>query len=282
MATPTFESASGLVAPQLGFGSYKMNGAEGVQALVEAVKIGYRLIDSAFNYESEGAVGKAVRTVVETGIAAREDLIVASKLPGRRHEYDQATYTIEESLYRTGLEYLDLYLIHWPNPLEGKFVEAWKALIKAQQEGLVKHIGVSNFLPEHIERLKQETGVVPAINQIELHPHFPQTEQLAFHKANGIITQAWSPLARMQYLQNYEVLQRLSAKYNKSLAQIVLRWHTQMGVMPIPRSSSVARQAENFDIFDFTLAPGEVAEVTALGRPDGRMKGQNPAEYQEF
>lgn len=282
MAVPSFTAHNGFSVPQLGFGAYKINGSQGVDAIVEAAKIGYRLIDSAFNYENEGVVGRAVQHIVDTGVAARDELIVASKLPGRRHEYEQAVYTIEESLYRTGLEYLDLYLIHWPNPIENKFVEAWEALIAAQKQGLVKQIGVSNFLPEHVDRLIAETGVAPVINQIELHPHFPQEEQVVFHQEKGIITQAWSPLARMQYLADHEVLQSLSVKYGKSQAQVVLRWHTQRGVMPIPRSSSVVRQGENFDIFDFSLTAEELAEVSSLGRIDGRMKGQNPAEYQEF
>ncbi len=282
MTTPTFVAHDGFTAPQIGFGTYKMNGVQGARNIVEAAKIGYRLFDSAFNYENEGAVGHAAKLIQEEGIASRKDIIIASKLPGRHHEYDQALVTIEESLFRAGLDHYDLYLIHWPNPIVDKYVEAWSALIEAQKRGYVKHIGVSNFLPEHLERLKRETGVMPVVNQIELHPHFPQLDQLAFHKEHGIITQAWSPLARMEYLLNYDVLQKLSLKHHKTLAQIVLRWETQIGAMPIPRSGSAERQAENFDIFDFELSAEEVDAISALGRPDGRMKGQNPAEYEEF
>ncbi|MFD2840739.1 aldo/keto reductase [Populibacterium corticicola] len=282
MTTPTFVAHDGFTAPQIGFGTYKMNGVHGARNIVEAAKIGYRLFDSAFNYENEGAVGHAAKLIQEEGIARREDIIIASKLPGRRHEYDSALVTIEESLFRAGLDHYDLYLIHWPNPIVDKYVEAWSALIEAQKRGYVKHIGVSNFLPEHLERLERETGVMPVVNQIELHPHFPQLDQIAFHKEHGIITQAWSPLARMEYLLNYDVLQKLSLKHRKTLAQIVLRWETQIGAMPIPRSGSAERQAENFDIFDFELSAEEVAAISALGRPDGRMKGQNPAEYEEF
>lgn len=280
--TPTFTAHDGFEVPQIGFGTYKLNGAEGALGIIEAAKIGYRLFDSAVNYENEGTVGRAVQHIIKDGIASREELVIASKLPGRHHDYDQAIYTIQESLYRASLEYFDLYLIHWPNPLEDKYVGAWQALIEAQKRGYIKHIGVSNFLPEHLERLHTETGVMPAVNQIELHPHFPQQEQLAFHKEHGVVTQAWSPLARMQYLLDYEVLQNLSLMHQKSLAQVVLRWETQIGAMPIPRSTSVERQAENFDIFDFELSQQELDSITALGRADGRMKGQNPAEYQEF
>lgn len=282
MPAPTFRSHDGLVVPQIGFGTYKLNGLEGVDAIVEAAHIGYRLFDSAVNYENEGAVGKAVSRMVEKRIVTREDLIVTSKLPGRFHEYNAALTSIEESLFRLNLDAIDLYLIHWPNPLEDKYVGAWKALIEAKERGYVKHIGVSNFLPEHLERLREETGVVPSLNQIELHPHLPQKEQLVYHQANGILTQGWSPLARMQYLAEYPVLQQISKAHGKSLAQVVLRWATQRGVMPIPRSSSIERQRENFDIFDFELQQAEIDAITALGKPDGRMKGADPRTHQEF
>lgn len=280
--TPTFTSHSGLTMPQIGLGTYKLNGREGVASMVQAAKVGYRELDSAFNYENEGAVGKAVRQIVDEGIAKRSDIIVASKLPGRRHEHDQALYTVEESLYRMGLEHIDLYLIHWPNPVADKYVGAWRALIQAKENGLIKHIGVCNFAVEHLERLRTETGVLPEVNQIELHPYFPQEELLAYGADNGIITQAWSPLARMGAMVSEPVITEAAAAHGVTPVQVVLRWHTQRGAMPIPKSSSAQRQRENLDVFGFSLSDDEIAAITGLGRADGRMKGQDPTVYEEF
>ncbi len=278
----TFTAHDGLIVPQVGFGTYKLNGEHGVEAMINAARIGYSLFDSAVNYENEGAVGRAIRNIVSNKIATREALTVISKLPGRHHGYDSALTCIQESLYRTGLDYLDLYLIHWPNPLENKYVEAWEALIEAQRRGYLKHIGVSNFLTEHLDRLKHDTGVLPSINQIELHPHLPQAEQRAYHQEHGIITQSWSPLARGNYLDQHPVLHTLADKYEATIAQVVLRWHTQLGAMPIPRSSNPERQAQNLDVFGFSLTADEIQSITDLGQPDGRMKGSDPRTHQEF
>ena len=174
---PEFTLNDGLKVPAIGLGTYKLKGASGVQSILSAIDHGYRLLDSAYNYENEGTVGEAVRR----SSVPREKLLIASKLPGRYHDYDLAIEAIQESLYRANLDYYDLYLIHWPNPKQGKFVEAWQALIDAKKWGLVRSIGVSNFLPEHIERLVEETGVKPSINQIELHPFFNQKEQRKWH-----------------------------------------------------------------------------------------------------
>lgn len=180
-----------LSLPPIGFGTVHLDGAPGVEAIATAIDAGYRLIDTAYNYENEGTVGKAVR---ESGVP-REELIVTSKLPGRFHARDLGRVRIEESLYRLNLDYIDLLLIHWPNPSKDLYVEAWETLIEVRDAGLVKHIGVSNFLPNHIDRLRRETGELPAVNQIELHPYFPQVEQVDFHDELGIITEAWSPLS---------------------------------------------------------------------------------------
>lgn len=166
MCTQTLRD--GLILPEIGFGTYTLTGAAGVNAIVSALDLGYRLLDTAVNYENEGTVGEAIRR----SSVAREKICISSKLPGRHHHYKEAIATIQESLYRTGLDYFDLYLIHWPNPQQDLYVEAWQALIDAQKFGLVRSIGVSNFLPEHIERLEQETNVLPTVNQVELHPYF--------------------------------------------------------------------------------------------------------------
>lgn len=268
----------GLTVPVMGLGTFSLRGAQGVQSIVHAIHAGYRLLDSAYNYENEGAVGEAVR---RSGVP-REHLIIASKLPGRYHDYDKALIAIQESLYRAHLDYYDLYLIHWPNPNQGKYVEAWRALIDAQKWGLVRSIGVSNFLPEHIERLIQETGVKPSINQIELHPYFNQEAQRNWHREHGIQTQSWSPLGRALALLNDETIQDIARKRNRTASQIVLRWHYQIGSISIPRSASPARQAENMAIFDFSLDDEDMARISALTRPDGRLKNQDPAVYEEF
>ena len=277
-AIPTRTAHTGFTLPVLGFGTYKLKGADGVAAVSAAIDAGYTLLDSAFNYENEGTVGRAVRTSGHN----RDGLIVTSKLPGRHHAYDQAVETIEESVYRTGLARIDLYLIHWPNPRVDQYVEAWRALIDAKERGLVRAIGVSNFLPEHLERLEAETGVLPEVNQIELHPYFPQVDQLAYDTERGIITEAWSPLGRGTELLAEPVLGRIAAAHGATPGQVVLAWTVARGAVPIPKATSAARQQENLGAVALALSADEIAEITALGRPDGRTSDQDPAVYEEF
>ncbi|MGG5315334.1 aldo/keto reductase [Enterococcus sp. AZ072] len=274
----TYQLRDGLVVPKVGFGTYKLNGLEGVNTMVQALSNGYRLLDSAFNYENEGAVGEAIRR----SEVPRSEILVASKLPGRHHAYDEAITTIQESLLRAGLDYYDLYLIHWPNPKEDRYVEAWQALIAAQRFGLVRSIGVSNFLPEHLERLEVETGVLPVINQVELHPHFNQESQREYNAQRGILTQDWSPLGRASEILNNPVLSEIANKYDRNVGQVILRWEIQLDTLPIPKAPSTMRQLANLDIFDFELTPEEMAMINGLSKPDGRLKNQDPAEYQEF
>ncbi|HEC2184063.1 TPA: aldo/keto reductase [Staphylococcus delphini] len=273
-----FTLKDGQFIDQLGFGTYKLNGTKGAYAMTDALNMGYRLLDTAYNYENEGAVGKAI----QQSHVQRDKIWITSKLPGRYQSESHVYETIQESLYRLGLDYLDFYLIHWPNPKQGKFVEAWKAMIAAQKSGLVRHIGVCNFLPEHIEQLEKETGVLPAINQIELHPYFNQKEMIAYHEEKGILTQAWSPLGRDNGVMDEPVLKQLSSKYDKTVAQVILRWHIQNGVMPIPKATSSKRQLENFDIFDFHITDEDLQAIDQLTRADGRRKNQDPAVYEEF
>ncbi|WP_422404176.1 aldo/keto reductase [Mammaliicoccus sp. JADD-157] len=268
----------GHVIPQVGFGTYKLNGASGVHAIVNALNNGYRVLDTAYNYENEGTVGKAM----QQSHVSRDQIIVTSKLPGRYHSYEQAARTIQESIYRLGVEYIDLYLIHWPNPKQGLYVEAWKALIEAQKMGLLKSIGVCNFLPEHLETLEKETGVLPAVNQIELHPYFNQKDAIKYHEEKGIITEAWSPLGRASEVIHDKNIEQIAEKYNKTIPQIILKWHVQNGVVPIPKSTSNARQIQNLDIFDFYLESEDLHTIDDLTKSDGRLKDQDPAEYEEF
>lgn len=275
---PEITLYDGVKLPYIGLGTYLIRGNEGVNALLSALDMGYRLIDSAYNYENEGTVGEAVR---RTSVP-REDLIITSKLPGRYQTYDKAVATIQESLYRANLDYYDLYLIHWPLPRQDTYVEAWQALIDAKKWGLIRSIGVCNFLPEHIDRLVKETGVKPSINQIELHPFFNQAEQRKYHEENGIVTESWSPLSRKIKDIELDPLQTIAHQHHKTIVQVILRWHYQLGAISIPKSSSPKRQFENITIFDFELDEEEMNIISKLSRPDGRIKNQDPAIYEEF
>ncbi|WP_251550401.1 aldo/keto reductase [Neobacillus muris] len=275
---PEMTLNDGLTLPVIGLGTYKLKGNEGVAAIQSAIDMGYRLLDSAYNYENEGTVGEAVRR----SSVPRSELRITSKLPGRYQEYDKAVTAIQESIYRANLDYYDLYLIHWPNPIQDKYVEAWQALIDAKKWGLIRSIGVCNFLPEHIERLEQETGVIPSINQIELHPFFNQEEQRKYHEEKSIATESWSPFTRGFKDLQIDTLQTIAERHSKSIPQIVLRWHYQLGAISIPKSASPARQLENISIFDFSLNETEMGMISQLTRTDGRIANQDPAVYEEF
>lgn len=275
---PEIALHDGLTLPVIGLGTYNLRGNEGVNAITSAIDAGYRLIDTAYNYENEGAVGEAVRR----SSVPREKLRITSKLPGRYHAYDKAVQAVQESLFRANLDYYDVYLIHWPNPMQDLYVEAWQALIDARKWGYVRSIGVSNFLPEHIERLEKETGVKPSINQIELHPFFNQEPLRKWHRERDIQIESWSPLARAREILQNRTLQHIARRHDKSISQVILRWHYQLGAISIPKSSSPKRQLENMSIFDFSLDETEMREISDLTRPDGRINNQDPATYEEF
>lgn len=268
----------GLKLPAIGFGTYLLNGEAGAEVIRQAIGAGYRLLDTAFNYENEGAVGEAVR---RSGVSRRE-LLIASKLPGRHHAYKEAIDTVKESLFRAGLSYYDLYFIHWPNPRVNLYVEAWQALIELKKRGLVHSIGVCNFLPEHIARLVAETGVAPSINQLELHPYFNQKAAREWNTAHGIVTQAWSPLGRGNSILKEPCITGIAAVHGKTPSQVVLRWHLQLGNIPIPKATSLQHQKENLGVFGFELTPPEMDAINALTRADGRNRSQDPAVYEEF
>ena len=268
----------GTTLPAIGLGTYGLRGMAGAEAMAAALNEGYRLLDSAVNYENEGAVGRAVRM---SGVA-REEIRVTSKLPGRHHKKDAARIAIEESVLRTGLDYLDLYLIHWPIPTQDLYVEAWEAMIEARERGLLRSIGVSNFLPEHLDTLVEKTGVAPSVNQVELHPYFNQQTQRAADKSHGIVTQAWCPLGKGADLFKEPVITGLADKHGRSVAQIVLRWHVQIDSLPIPKSSNSARRLENLDVAGFTLDADDMAAIAAMTRPDGRLFDADPATRVEL
>lgn len=274
---PTLDLNDGRAIPQLGFGIYAMNGTEGVDAIVNAVDtVGYRLLDTAVNYENEREVGEAVAN----SAVDREKLFVTSKIPGRHHGFDESIASTEESLARLGLDYLDLHLIHWPNPSVGKYVETWRGLIELRERGLVKSIGVSNFTEAMLTELIDATGITPAVNQVELHPYFPQADLIAFHRTIGVQTEAWSPLYRDQGLFDEAPIAEAAAAHGVTPAQVVLRWHLQIGSLPIPKSANPDRQATNADVFDFSLTPAEVDAISALER--GRMKDRDPLTHEEM
>jgi 2,5-diketo-D-gluconate reductase A len=268
----------GTTLPTIGLGTYSLWGHAGAEAMSAALQEGYSLLDSAVNYENEGAVGRAVKM---SGVA-REDIRVASKLPGRHHKRGNVIRTIEESLLRTGIDYLDLYLIHWPNPSQGLYLEAWEGMIGARERGLVHSIGVSNFLPEHLDLLIEKTGVAPSVNQIELHRYFNQAEQRAANTQRGILTQAWTPIGKRTALLEEPAIVAIAEALGRSPAQIVLRWHLQLGVLPIPKSANAARRIENLAIQDFELRTDQMEAISSLDRPDGRIFDANPATHEEF
>ncbi|WP_282801704.1 aldo/keto reductase [Secundilactobacillus kimchicus] len=278
MTIPTVTLNDGHKMPAIGLGTYQIRGGAGLDQILAAIQDGYRSLDSATNYDNEGIVGKAIR---RSGVP-RSDFFVSSKLPGKYHRYDDALKAIEESLSRMGLDYFDLFLIHWPLPKRDHYVEAWQALITAQKLGLIRAIGVSNFEPDHLDRLINETGVTPAVNQIEIHPYWINTDRLLANKDRGIVTEAWSPLGRGSAALTEPAILELAKKYGKNAGQIILRWHTQRGVVPLPKSSSLQHQRDNLDIFDFRLTPEEIRIIDGLNKPDGRVDGQDPNEYEEF
>ncbi len=275
---PSYTLNDGHSLPALGFGTYPLGGASGVESVVSALHQGYRLIDSAVNYENEGAVGEAIR---RSGVP-RDEIVVTSKLPGRHHAYAEAITCVHESLYRMQLDHLDLYLIHWPLPNVGRYVEAWQALVDLQRDGVLRSIGVSNFLPEHLDRIIAETGVTPAVNQVELHPYFPQVRQRQVDDEHGIRTESWSPLGRAGEVFRDPVVNGIADAHGRTPAQVVLRWHVQLGAVPLPKAASASRQLENLSVFDFELDDEQVAAITALGRADGRLFGADPATHEEF
>ena len=268
----------GTTLPAIGFGTYPLRGDEGVTAIVSAIEAGYRLIDSAVNYENEREVGEAVR---RCGLP-RDQVQVASKLPGRHHGYDDAIRSVHESLERLGLDYLDLHLIHWPNPSVGKYDEAWRALVDLREQGLVRSIGVSNFTETHLERIIADTGVTPAVNQVELHPYFPQVGMREVHARLGIQTESWSPLGKRSAPFTEPPVAQAAERHGVTPGQVILRWQVQLGSIPVPKSATPERQRVNLDVFGFELGDDEMAAITALGRPDGRLFGGDPDTHEEM
>jgi diketogulonate reductase-like aldo/keto reductase len=275
---PTYTLNDGNRLPVIGFGTYPLRGEDGTTAIVNALEAGYRMLDTAVNYENEREVGEALR---RSGLP-RDEVVVASKIPGRHHAYDDAIASARGSLERLGLDYLDLHLIHWPNPSVDKFHETWRALVDLRKEGLVRSIGVSNFTQEHLGRIIEDTGVTPAVNQVELHPYFPQPEMRAVNERLDIRTMGWSPMGKRQAPFTQPPIANAAERYGVTPGQVILRWHFQLGVLPIPKSATPERQRQNLDIFGFELTADEVAAISGLGRPDGRLFGADPNVHEEM
>jgi 2,5-diketo-D-gluconate reductase A len=275
---PTYDLNDGTTLPAIGFGTYPLRGEAGTSAIVSALEAGYRLIDTAVNYQNEFEVGEAIRR----SALPREEVLVASKIPGRHHAYDDAIASVRESLQRLGVEQTDLHLIHWPNPSQGKYVEAWRALVQLQKDGLVRSIGVSNFTEEHLARIIDDTGVAPAVNQVELHPRFPQDELRRAHERLGIRTEAWSPMGKRRAPLDEDAVTAAADAHGVSPGQVILRWHVQLGSLPIPKSADPERQRQNLDVFGFELTDAEMAAVSGLAEPDGRLFGGDPDTHEEM
>ena len=264
--------------PSIGFGTYPLRGESGVAAMVHALDNGYRLLDSAVNYENEVDVADAVRS---SGLP-RDDVKVTTKIPGRFHAKDLAVRSVEDSLRRMSFDVLDLVLIHWPNPSRGLYVEAWEALIECRERGLVRSIGVSNFTEEHLSRIIDATGVTPAVNQVEIHPRFPQEELVAAHERLGIVTESWSPLGKGSVDLGADPIAGPAERHGVSAGKVVLRWHLQRGLLPLPKSESPERQRENLDLFGFELGENEMAAITAMGVERGRRFDGDPDTHEEM
>jgi 2,5-diketo-D-gluconate reductase A len=273
---PTIALNDDRVIPQLGFGVFQIPPKDTARAVRVALEVGYRHIDTAQMYGNERGVGEAVRA---SGLD-RADVFITSKLNNGFHEPGDARSAFEKTLTELGVDYVDLFLIHWPLPTlyGGDFVSTWKTLEEFREQGRARSIGVSNFQVEHLERLASASAVVPAVNQIELHPHFQNDEVDAYDRAHGIATQAWSPIAQGKVLDDPAIVS-IANGLGKSPAQIVLRWHIQRGNIVFPKSTTPARIKENFELFDFELSAGDVETIDALDRGEAGRFGPNPDTF---
>jgi 2,5-diketo-D-gluconate reductase A len=269
---PTLALNNGVEIPQFGFGVFQVPPDETAAVLREAFDAGYRHIDTAQMYQNEEGVGEAIAA---SGLP-REELFVTTKLNNDRHGFDSAISRLDDSLRKLRLDYVDLYLIHWPLPGADQYVETWKGFEKLLADGKARAIGVSNFQPAHLDRLAKETGTVPAVNQIELHPRLTQQELRRYHGDHGIVTEAWSPIAQGESLTE-SVITSMAEKYGRTPAQIVLRWHIQIGNVVFPKSVTPERIRQNIDVFDFELSPDDVASIEELNAD--RRNGPDPDTF---
>lgn len=269
---PAVTLHDGVEIPQLGFGVFQVPPAETQTAVKEALRVGYRHIDTAAAYRNEAGVGAAIAA---SGIA-RDEIFVTTKLWNSKQGHDSTLAAAERSLEELGMEHFDLYLIHWPLPARDLYLETWRAFERIKAEGKARSIGVSNFRVEDLERLREEAEELPTVNQIELHPYLQQAELRAWHVEHAIATEAWSPLAQGALLDD-ETITAIAAHYDRTEAQVVLRWHVQIGNVVIPKSVTPARMRENFEVFDFELSEDEMAAIAGLDR--GERTGPDPSTF---
>lgn len=267
---PVVKLNNGVEMPQLGFGVFLVPPDEVVEPVRTAIETGYRLIDTATLYGNEEGVGRAIRD----SDVARDELFVTTKVWNADQGYDTTLRAFDTSMDLLGLDVLDLYLIHWPMPAKDRYRDTWRALEQLYDEGRVRAIGVSNFTVAHLTRLLDAATVVPAVNQVEVHPGLTQDDIRAFDEAHGIVTESWSPLGRGQGLLEQDTVEQIALAHGRTAAQVVLRWHLQLGLVVIPKSTHAERIRENFDVFDFTLSDEEMAALSALTSP-GRV-GPDP------
>ena len=266
MTVPFVQLNDGKQIPQLGYGVFKVDPAETEKAVSQALELGYRHIDTAAIYGNEEGVGRAIAA---SGIA-RDELFITTKLWNDRHDGDEPDRAIEESLTKLGLDYVDLYLVHWPTPAKDNYVHAFQKVVEIRDRGLARSAGVSNYLPEHLDRVVAETGVTPAVNQIELHPRYQQGATRAWGAEHGTLIEAWGPLGQGKYdLSEFAALTDAAAAHGKTVAQVVLRWHLQIGNIVFPKSVRPERLAENLNVFDFELSADEIAAINGLDLADG-------------
>jgi diketogulonate reductase-like aldo/keto reductase len=269
---PTISLRGDVEIPQLGFGVFQVPPDQTADAATRALLAGYRHIDTAAAYRNEAAVGQAVHAA---GLD-RDEVFITTKCFNDHHGFDQSQRALRDSLQRLEMDHVDLYLIHWPVPSEDRYVETWQGLIEAEKQGLARAIGVSNFQPAHLARIVDETGVTPAVNQVELHPRFQQPGLRREHADRGIVTEAWSPLAQGAVLDDPAIVE-IAEAHDKTPAQVVIRWHLQLGNVVIPKSVTPARIEENFAVFDFHLSESEMAAIEALDV--GERTGPDPDAF---
>ncbi|MFP9138299.1 aldo/keto reductase [Devosia sp. XGJD_8] len=265
---PNITLNDGKTIPQLGFGVWEIPNSSVAKTVVTAIEAGYRSIDTAQGYGNEEGVGQGI---VDSGLP-RDELFITSKLRTKDQGYDATLKSFMGSLDRLGLDYLDLFLIHWPVPKHDRYSDTWKAFVQLQRDGRIRSIGVSNFLQDHLERIIGDSGVVPAVNQIELHPEFQQRDVRAFHSQHNIAIECYSPLGRGQVLGN-DIIGRIAARHGTTPAQVIIRWHVQQGLIAIPKSVRPERIKANIDVFGFALDDDDMAAIAKLDRPDGKMVG---------
>ena len=267
-----FQLNDGHLLPAIGLGTFGMTGEDGILVLVAGLRNGYRLLDTAVGYGNEFEVGEAIR---RSGVPASE-IVVTTKIRGRGLGYEAARRSIAESRKTLGVDQIGLHLIHWPIPRLDRYVDTWRAMVDARFDGEIRSIGVSNFTQRHLTRIIEATGVAPAVNQIELHPHFPQEVQRRVHRELGIRTQSWSPLGRGSELLRAPEITQPAHRMGVTPAQVVLRWHHELGLLPLPKSSNPQRQLDNLDLGSFELTAGEVTTITALGGSGARLWNGDP------